>query len=60
VRLRKLLGDDGYRRFAEWQLAHRDGGHRPGPGRDGGPQRGPRQPAAAKTAFAPGVDADDD
>jgi hypothetical protein len=28
--LRKLLGDDGYRKFAEWQLAQRAGPRGPG------------------------------
>src|ERR1700752_4352298 len=32
TRLRKLLGDDGYRRFAEWELAHHGPGRGPGAG----------------------------
>ena len=47
-RLRKLLGDDGYRRFAEWLVAHHAAGHAPGDG----PQRGPHAPAADKVALA--------
>ncbi len=48
--LRKLLGDDGYRKYAEWNLAHRgppggDRGPRPPMGsrgdRGNGPDRGP-------------------
>jgi hypothetical protein len=35
-RVRKLLGDDGFRQYAQWQLARRG----PGPGR-GGPHGGP-------------------
>jgi len=35
-RVRRLLGDDGFRSYAEWQLSHRG----PGPGRDDG--HGPR------------------
>jgi hypothetical protein len=35
-RLRKLLGDDGYRKFAEWELSHR-GPQGPGAGPGGGP-----------------------
>jgi hypothetical protein len=37
--LRKLLGDDGYRKFAEWHLSRR-GPH--GPGATPGPGFGPR------------------
>lgn len=42
-RLRKLLGDDGYRRFAEWQFAHHGPPHGPagGPPHGGGPVPGP-------------------
>jgi|GEM_PF-1017998 len=36
-RLRKLLGEDGFRSYAQWEL-----GHRPGPGR--GDEAGPRGP----------------
>jgi hypothetical protein len=57
--LRKLLGDDGYRRFAEWNLAHRGppggpgaGPHGPMPPRGGKPQGdGPAHPGG------PGQDA---
>lgn len=47
ARIRKLLGDDGFRRYAEWSLAH--GPHAPhagrGPrheGRGAGPEVSPR------------------
>lgn len=40
--LRKLLGDDGYRRFAEWNLANR------------GPGDGPRGPHGAMRPRGPG------
>ena len=53
-RERKLLGDDGYRRFAEWQLMH----HGPPHGPWGGPMHG-RPPApgeAKKTALVPTPD----
>lgn len=45
--LRKALGDDGYRQFAQWELAHRGPPERDGhgPGRHGGPDRhGPEAP----------------
>ena len=51
VRLRKLLGDDGYSRFAEWQLAHR------GPG---GPGPGPRGPDSRRGPHANGGSGDRD
>ena len=38
--LRKLLGDEGYRKFAEWQISQR-GPHGPGPGPGPGGPRGP-------------------
>jgi hypothetical protein len=52
-RLRKLLGDDGFRQFAEWQFAHRGGpGHAPGegPGPDAN-RRGAHRPGADKVAL---------
>jgi hypothetical protein len=63
-RLRKLLGDDGFKQFAEWQMAHRPPGrrHDAGPGAGpgpGGPRLGPGRPAADRTAMA-ADDADDD
>ena len=60
-RLRKLLGDDGYKAFAEWQMAHRGPPHGPAPGPGmgpGGPRHGPRGPGD-KVAFGP-PGADDD
>lgn len=55
-RLRKLLGDDGFRQFAEWQLAHRPGRGR-GFGRGGpgghGPHRGPHPPGPDRTETMP-------
>jgi hypothetical protein len=36
--VRKLLGEDGFRRYAEWQLAHR------GPARGGPPRPGDARP----------------
>jgi hypothetical protein len=54
--LRKLLGDEGYRKFAEWQVGERAGPrgsalpprHGPGnaPGGAGGPRLGPGSPEA--------------
>jgi hypothetical protein len=41
-RLRKLLGDDGFRRYAEWQLGQRGPHGIDGPRRDDD-QRGPRR-----------------
>jgi hypothetical protein len=38
--LRKLLGDEGYRKFAEWHLSQR-GPQGPGPGRGAGTPHGP-------------------
>ncbi len=63
-RLRKLLGDDGYRQFAEWQLAHHGGGpgRGPGSGPPGSPRRGPHPAGGDKVAAAvdaAGDDADD-
>ena len=41
-RIRKLLGEEGFRHYAEWQQAHRGPG-RDGPGHGGpGPNEGPR------------------
>ncbi len=59
-RLRKLLGDDGFRQFAEWQMTHRPGpgGAEHGPGMPGGPRHGPHQPGAGKGA-APGATSGD-
>jgi len=59
-RLRKLLGDDGFRQFAEWQLAHRSGpgGPERGPGMPDGPRHGPHQPGG-KVATMPGATSDD-
>ena len=51
--LRKLLGDEGYRRFAEWQLAHR--GPR-GMGPHGAPPHGhPGMPPDAPPPHAAGA-----
>lgn len=60
-RLRKLLGDDGYRQFAEWQLAHRPGpgGGEHGPGGQDGPRHGPYPQGAGKVAAMPGAPTDD-
>lgn len=60
-RLRKLLGDDGFRQFAEWQLAHRPapGGGEHGPGEPGGPRHGPHPPGAGKVGAMPGAAPDD-
>jgi hypothetical protein len=69
--LRKLLGDDGYRKFAAWDLAHRGppgpgvGPHPPMPphdGRRGGPDKAdsaPPPPGAGPGRDAPG-DASDE
>lgn len=38
ARIRKLLGDEGFRRYAEWSLAHRGHGVHEGPGH--APHRG--------------------
>ncbi len=61
--LRQLLGDEGYRKFAEWQLAQRPGPRGPGlppphgpgrPPRDGGPMQGPGPlPPGAPVAASP-------
>ena len=62
--LRHLLGDDGYRKFADWDLAHRGPagpGHGPHPPmpphgeRGGGPQRegAPRPPDGGPGGAAP-------
>lgn len=58
-RLRKLLGDDGFRAFAQWQLEHRPGeaGHMPG--RPGAPRHGAHPSDGDKVAAAPERDDDD-
>jgi hypothetical protein len=59
--LRKLLGDDGYRKFAQWQLANRPDGPRgrggPGVGPGGPGGGGPRPPHGAGPA-GPGPQAE--
>jgi hypothetical protein len=62
--LRKLLGDEGYRKFAQWQLTNRPDGPRgrggPGAGPDSpaGPgHRPPRGPGAGPETPAPQADA---
>lgn len=54
TRIRKLLGDDGYRRFAEWELAHHGPMHGPGGARRGGPGPGSGPDKAGR---GPGGDA---
>jgi hypothetical protein len=61
-RLRKLLGDDGFRQFAQWQFAHHPGGGEPGAGPQGphgAPRHGPH-PASGKVALGPDTDIDQD
>ena len=57
-RVRKMLGDDGYRRFAEWQLSHHGPPHGPGDG----PMRGrpPGPGAGKKMALGPAPGEGDD
>jgi hypothetical protein len=57
-RVRKLLGDDGYRRFAEWQLMHRGPPH--GPWGDPTHGRPPGPGEAKKMALVPEPDDGDD
>ena len=57
-RARKLLGDDGYRRFAEWQLMHRGPPHGPWGGSTHG--RPPTPGEAKKMALVPAPDDGDD
>jgi hypothetical protein len=63
--LRKALGEEGFRNYAEWNLAHRgppsDGGRRPMPrgGRPGGPDNdGLPQSRPGKGKAAPGDEQD--
>lgn len=75
AQLRKLLGDDGYRAYAEWTLAHRGPPHGMGPppgadghfgpGMGGRPERGapalpPPPPGAPSGGHAAPDDAADD
>ncbi|MDR3390015.1 MAG: hypothetical protein P4L92_23505 [Rudaea sp.] len=61
--LRKLLGDEGYRKFAEWDLAHRGprgDGHGPRPigprgGRGNGPEHGVLPPPPPNAGGAQGA-----
>ena len=55
--VRKLLGEEGYKHFAEWQLAqHRGPPHAGPPGMRGGPPEGmrPIMPAGPHLENAPG------
>ena len=51
--LRKLLGEEGYRAYAQWSLAHRSPAHDGGP-RERGPLRAPGKPEMAPGAPGPG------
>jgi hypothetical protein len=55
-RLRKLLGDDGFRRYAEWQLGQRGPRGIDGPRRDDD-QRGPHHGAPDARPGPPGAPA---
>jgi hypothetical protein len=52
--LRKLLGEEGYRKFAEWQLAQRPGPHGPGMLPRHGPGNAPRGTAGDMSRPATG------
>ncbi|HZP64970.1 MAG TPA: hypothetical protein VFB32_01560 [Rudaea sp.] len=58
AQLRKLLGDEGYRRYAEWEMAHRGPGPGPGPGQH--PPHAHRELGAehARPAGGPGTPSD--
>jgi hypothetical protein len=58
-RLRKLLGDDAFRQFAQWQLEHHPGGSGPAPGPRDAPRRGEHAPGAGKVAALPDATSDD-
>ncbi len=56
--LRQLLGDEGYRKFAEWQLARRTGRRGPGFAPPRGPGHSPRDgggPMRGAGALPPGA-----
>jgi len=60
-RVRKLLGDEGFRQYAQWQLAHRGPGPRggrggPHAGPDDGPDGGPGDRGPGDRAGRPGPD----
>jgi hypothetical protein len=54
-RLRKLLGDDGFRQFAQWRLEHHGGGSGPAPGPRDAPRHGAHPPGAGKVSALPDV-----
>ena len=58
-RLRKLLGDDGFRQFAQWQLEHHAGHSGPASGPRDAPRRGAHAPGAGKVGALPDVTGDD-